>query len=302
MVKAYKIGTCFGCQKCLYCGIDLKVEICNCKKTAKPSRKNRTELVKNAFSRVFDPTTNSKQFDFMKIKNESFAYGYDLSKSFQFSFCTTCNSSYQRLANKKKKFNNSSQKIHTSKCVSQSAEETGIIDLEATSSEISHKTTTSSASIFHNGSKHSSNSETDEDNTELEIEINYKLSIKQTDGTLLPAKNYSVTITELDEFLLAIQNNITSLLQYEEIDANDYNVSFKSEKAQGAGTLLVDVRDFENFKSEYIKLVATKKVMLIFITMKKKEKIVDTKRKKKVILRYYYLLYFSKKLIINYFY
>ena len=90
MVKAYKIGTCFRCQKCLYCGIDLKVEICNCKKTVKPSRKNWTELVKNAFSRVFDSTSNPKQFDFIKIKNESFAYGYDLAKSFQFSFCSTC--------------------------------------------------------------------------------------------------------------------------------------------------------------------------------------------------------------------
>ena len=95
MVKTYKIGTCFRCQKCLYCGINLKVEICNCKKTDKPSRKNWTELVKNAFSRVFDPTSSSsKQVDFIKVKNEGFAYEYDLTKSFQVSFCTTCNSFY----------------------------------------------------------------------------------------------------------------------------------------------------------------------------------------------------------------
>ncbi|RGB25230.1 hypothetical protein C1646_772020 [Rhizophagus diaphanus] len=62
---------------------------------------------------------------------------------------------------------------------------------------------------------------------ELELEVNYKLVIKQADD--------------------------------KEINANDYNVSFKSEKAQGAGTLLVDVCDFENFKSEYIKLAAAKK-------------------------------------------
>jgi len=45
----------------------------------------------------------------------------------------------------------------------------------------------------------------------------------------------------------------------------------------------VDVHDFENFKSEYIKIATTKKVTLIFISMKKKEKILDTKQKKKVI-------------------
>jgi len=52
------------------------------------------------------------------------------------------------------------------------------------------------------------------------------------------------------------------------------------------------MRDFENFKSEYIKLAATKRVMLIFITIKKKEKLINTKQKKKVLdlLLFYYIL------------
>ncbi|RGB25427.1 hypothetical protein C1646_771742 [Rhizophagus diaphanus] len=75
------------------------------------------------------------------------------------------------------------------------------------------------------------------------------------------------------------ENKSDAELELEEINANDYNVSFKSEKAQGAGTLLVDVCDFENFKSEYIKLAAAKKVVLIFITMKKKEKLIKRKKK-----------------------
>ncbi|EXX69339.1 hypothetical protein RirG_097040 [Rhizophagus irregularis DAOM 197198w] len=96
------------------------------------------------------------------------------------------------------------------------------------------------------------------------MEIDYKLVIKQADGSALPAKNYSVTISELDEFLLAIQNNITALLKDDEINANDYNISFKSEKAQGA---------------EYVKLIAAKRTMLILVTMKKKEKLVKRKKK-----------------------
>ena len=79
-----------------------------------------------------------------------------------------------------------------------------------------------------------------------------------------------VTISELDEFLLAIQNNITTFLKDEDINANDYNVSFKSEKAQEAGTLLVDMYDFENFQSEYgpfaiEKGETAKKIKFIFI-------------------------------------
>jgi hypothetical protein len=286
----YRIGTCFGCQKCLYCGVDLQNKTCSCKKTTKPSRKNRTELVKYAYSRVFDPTSsNPDQLNFIKQKNEFFQYKCSLTTSIQLSFCSACNSSYQRKVISKKKLSNKSNSIEV-------AETEEIIDLEATSSEVSHETTTVSQSKSGYTSEQESE---DEDNSELEIEINYKLVIKQADGTSLPAKNYSVTISELDEFLLAIQNNIATLLLDKEIDANDYNVSFKSEKSPGAGTLLVDMHDFENFRSEYIRLATTKKIMLILITMKKKEKPVKRKKKVnlKVLLFFYYisLLYFFLK-------
>lgn len=221
----------------------------------KPTKKNRTDHVKNAYARAFNPkSSNSKQFDYVKNKNECFQYGYDLKRNIQFSLCTTCNSFYQRLSDSKSK---SSQRTGKS----EKTETTEVIDLEANSSEISTTITQSESAKI---SRHDSETD-DEDDAELEMEINYKLVIKQSDGSVLPAKNYLVTISELDEFLLAIQNNITSLLRYEEIDANDYNVSFKSEKAQGAGTLLVDVRDFENFKSEYIKLAAIKRLCLFLL-------------------------------------
>ncbi|PKC56583.1 hypothetical protein RhiirA1_470491 [Rhizophagus irregularis] len=229
--KKYKIGTCFGCQKCLYCGIDLIKETCKCKKT----------------------------LDFIKNKNECFQYGYNLTEIIQLSFCLTCNSSYQRLVSKntqnsKYTENNDSKKITEITVVSDSASNTI--------------------------SKHDGFSESKSEGDD-ELEINYKLLIKKADGTLLPAKNQSVTISELDEFLLAIQNNITSLLEDDEIYANDYGVSFRSEKGQGAGTLLIDTRNFKNFRSEYTKLVAAKRTMAIFITMKKKENEKPVKRKKK---------------------
>jgi|SRR5271154_244520 len=246
--KKYKIGTCFGCQKCLYCGIDLIKETCECKKTVKPTKTNRTALVKNAFPRVFNPNSSfdSKQFDFIKNKNECFQYGYDLTKNIQLSFCSACNSSYQRLITKNtqhtegKDSNDSNTKIIEASTI--------ILDDES------------------------------ESEVDIELEINYKLIIKKADGTLLPAKNQSVTISELDEFLLAIQNNVMTLLKDEKIYANDYSVSFRSEKGQGAGTLLIDAYDFKNFCSEYTKLIAAKKTMAIYITIKKKELV---KRKKK---------------------
>ena len=267
MNKNYRSGTCFGCQKCLYCGIDLKKDTCNCKKTIKPTRTNRTELVKHAFPRVFNPTTsNSKQFNFFKDKNEYFQYKFDLSKNIQVSFCSACNSAYQRLSSK---LSDDSSKSN----LKEGTEITEIIVLDdtTTSSKVSTNSTTPSevfTAVIQDEFKY--NNLEIEDDADLELEINYKLVIKQADGTTLPAKNYSVTISELDEFLFAIQKNIVTLLEDEEINANNYSVSFKSEKAQGTGTLLIDTYDFENFRSEYIKLAATKRTMVIFTTVKKK--------------------------------
>src|SRR5438034_2566148 len=99
--EKYKIGVCFGCQKCLYCEINLKKDICKCRKTVKPTRTNRTVQVKTAYLRMFNPTSsNPKQLNFIKSKNECFQYEYDLKKNIQLSFCSTCNSSYQRLSSK----------------------------------------------------------------------------------------------------------------------------------------------------------------------------------------------------------
>ncbi|CAG8732832.1 1883_t:CDS:2 [Rhizophagus irregularis] len=75
---------------------------------------------------------------------------------------------------------------------------------------------------------------------DLETGFSEVSTVTQTDGSALLAKNYLVIISELDEFLLAIQNNITVLLKDDKINANNYNISFKSEKTQEAGTLLVD--------------------------------------------------------------
>ncbi|GET00571.1 hypothetical protein GLOIN_2v1844088 [Rhizophagus clarus] len=176
-------------------------------------------LLASILTSVFSPISDPKQIDFIKNKNDSFAYGFDLAKGFQFSFCSTCNSSYQYLSDKKSKSN---KKVHTSENVIQLEENIEIINVESTT-EISQESTMSDGSTFYNKSKCSNLETENEDSTELEIEVNYKLSIKKADGTSLPAKNYS------------------------------------SEKTQEAGTLLVDVHDFENFKSEYTKLVAAKK-------------------------------------------
>src|SRR5947209_6507057 len=75
----------------------------------KPTRTNRITFVKSAFPRVFNPTSSSSsQLNFIKNKNECFQYGYNLTKNIKFSFCLTCNSSYQCLSSKSSKLSDKS--------------------------------------------------------------------------------------------------------------------------------------------------------------------------------------------------
>src|SRR5205085_776328 len=150
-----------------------KKDIYNCKKTIKPTKKNRTDHVKNAYARAFNPnSSNSKQLNYVKSKNECFQYGYNLKKNIQISLCTTCNSFYQRLSDSKSKSSQKSEK-------SEKTETTEVIDLEANSSEISTIITQSESTKI---SKYDSETD-DEDDAELEMEISYKLVIKQADGS-----------------------------------------------------------------------------------------------------------------------
>ncbi|CAG8808569.1 25634_t:CDS:1, partial [Dentiscutata erythropus] len=38
----YRRGTCLSCRKCMYCGIDLQQEKCDCNLSEVPHKNNRT--------------------------------------------------------------------------------------------------------------------------------------------------------------------------------------------------------------------------------------------------------------------
>jgi hypothetical protein len=53
--RNYQIGVCFMCQLCMYCGVDLTSNNCNCDKIIKPTKKNRTVEVPNFRNLVYKP-------------------------------------------------------------------------------------------------------------------------------------------------------------------------------------------------------------------------------------------------------
>ncbi|RIA99650.1 hypothetical protein C1645_811233 [Glomus cerebriforme] len=124
-----------------------------------------------------------------------------------------------------------------------------IIDLEATFSEVS-------IIIIQSKSK-CNNSETEnKSDAELELEVNYKFVIKQVDGVILLAKNYSVTISELDEFLLAIQNNITKSNSDNEeaiCDESIPKINNNNKVSKISDIFILDQRIAKNVTEHYLK-------------------------------------------------
>ncbi|CAB5160602.1 unnamed protein product [Rhizophagus irregularis] len=90
--RKYQIGTCFTCQKCLYCEKDLTFENCHCNKYEKPTKNNRTAKVRGYRGLCYD-TSNAQPFlkEFMKKSNLKFGYKVNLATSFYCSLCTALN-------------------------------------------------------------------------------------------------------------------------------------------------------------------------------------------------------------------
>src|SRR5215212_5733512 len=100
MSPIYKIGTCYNCQKCLYCFVELPQEICNCDLTKKPSRTSanidRSKKGHQVYNRHVTNTIHSAQLTFLQEANIKFEYGSNFNIDFDISLCVACNSKYER--------------------------------------------------------------------------------------------------------------------------------------------------------------------------------------------------------------
>lgn len=285
----YKRGTCFGCRKCLFCGVDLQNQKCKCKIFKPPNRKNRTAVVKHAYTRIFNPDWAEDQVSFIQEKTLKYNYSISLKKDFNFSLCSRCNSTLLRLKKPKSSSIAKTTKTFNLQESLNTQPEPEVYDLTVAEEE--------STFNVKNSESDDENSEEDkfsaDDGEDFEYEFQYGVFIK-LNGKLQPAKWYKATVSGIDEFLAEIHTNVVSLTQNESIEARDYHVAFKSEKAIGAGTQLADAQDFQKFCLDYNKLSARNINMGIFITIEPQD-LNKKKRKKKV--RYIFILNFI--LILN---
>lgn len=251
-LKEYFIGTCLGCKKCLYCGDELSIRkrMCSCDKTIKPSKKNRTDKVKVAYSRVFTPNLSSKQCEYIKSTVTRFNYSLDLSTKFNFTLCSSCHSYFQR-QKKSVTTNDSSNPLENND---------DCIILDESDDDTKHEF------------------EVDEKSETKQITISFNLIIKSSTGPSLPSKWLKVEASSLDDVLADVHHYVGKLTGDKGIMHSDYSLSFKPEKSGGVGAQLEDMQDYKKFLLDYQKLVDKKKNMSIIAFLKKK------KEKRKVIL------------------
>ncbi|PKK69192.1 hypothetical protein RhiirC2_781317 [Rhizophagus irregularis] len=250
----YKRGTCFGCQKCLYCGVDLQQQKCKCKTSTIPNKKNRTTAV--------NPDWTKDKFSFIQEKALKYNYSINLKNTFNLSLCSKCNNTLSRLTPKNSKNIKSIVKptetlpnLEVSQNTQLKPEVYDLTILDGASTQNSLETLESDKNSEDNAYS------ADDD---FEYEFQYGIFIK-LDGKLQPAKWYKVVVSGIDEFLAEIHTNVVTLTQKESIEACDYHVAFKSEKALGAGTQLVDAQDFQKFCLDYFKFKKRNTNMGIFI-------------------------------------
>lgn len=279
--REYKIGTCYSCQKCLYCSINLATDEneCICDKTLKPTnskRKTQPSFVRNG---VYNPNTcHSVLATLLHFSNDLYGYNSDFSKRFNFTLCAKCNSKLTRDQNTYKK--NEENKSNCQKL------------------EVKNRPEQSYNQILTNKKKKTTTIQSGK-SFELDNELNsdatfcFKLIIKTPDLTK-PAKAITLgkkpdDYYEFEDLILQRVCETVGLLV-----RGEYELSYKAEKGTGTGTILEEEEDFEEFIKEYYRLASSNKVLLITVTVQKKE----TTTRKKVFYNFDYFIYLLLLLII----
>jgi hypothetical protein len=280
--RSYEIGTCFFCMKCMYCAKNLKETTCNCNKSVKPNKNNRTKEVK--FYRSCSYFLNNGDDTYTKSVQESvtkFGYEIDLNKSFNYTLCSSCNGKTYR--KKKKLINNSS------------------IDLESPANSLPSSATNSiptSPSTTYNDlpipeteesllpdsplnpfpssfDKSDILSTFNSNSLSLSHEqFKFKLQIKNNNVSSQPS---SLVVMEERPFdLYALKEKICEILdeKYGLMNYGEFKMIYKAENSYGAGNWLDNENEFKEFLNYYDKLKKTTKMVLIIINVQSKRKVI----------------------------
>ena len=236
--RNYQIGTCFSCQMCMYCATDLTSNNCNCDKTIKPTRKNRTKEVPNFRILSYKPDIAHEVIkNTLSSCNQKYGYKLNMELQHNIVLCSACNSKINRevkAADKDKKF------------------------IIISSSPI-------------NESPQSSTPITTPTITPTPSEFKLRISIKQNKQVLpFVVVNFDLENPSFISFRDKLEQYISE--QVGLIYRNEYTLAYKSHSESGAGTLLDNDEAFDEFLKDYQNITAGNKKVVIIVILKEVSK------------------------------
>ena len=295
----YLLGTCYSCQKCLYCFEFPQQNPCKCNKNKQPTRTKYPKRGQQIYQRSFTPdlsfpTANKYLFD----ANIKFGYNSNFEKPFSYTFCSTCNSQIQRYRGADKKAQQIQKKENDDNIIALdgSSNEKEVVNVnekkEDPSNEREVDYVNKEDQIFSLVSSDYSEEENgdydveEEEDSDLE-EIKVQIIVKSKNIKDPTAKTLSIEPVNYNKFIEKINLVVQKSLR-KKVMSKDYMISYKAVNARGPSNELEDELDFQEFISEYKRVILAGKKMSIIVVVR------DNKTKKKKSHRKVKSFYYSK--------
>ncbi|CAB5292799.1 unnamed protein product [Rhizophagus irregularis] len=245
MTHEYLPANCYTCKKCLIC---FTLDTCKCDKSVKPTRVGNPQRGQQIYSRVFTP-------------NEELNFNIP----FSFTFCSTCNSKFQRLKGNDKLAKR--KDIYTKKKKILAKKEEKILE------KSTNKMNSISIDVEDTKSSDLVDGEDEDDISEFsEVEdygidqIKLQIAIEKKGKKTSTSKTITIKPVEYITVIEGINNAVQKALKNRNIKPADYSMSYKAVNARGPSSTLEDKLDFNEFIEDYKKIIAAgKKVSIIIV-------------------------------------
>lgn len=304
----YLLGTCYTCKKCLYCFQPPQRTLCKCKKDKQPARVSNPKRGWQIYQRVFIPNQPLQiANEFLFTANTKFDYNSNFQEKFSYTFCTSCNSKFQRLRNKERSNN---KKIQTNdelvnkldKDYDKKFQTNDKLDEDEFNKDCEYNSEENNSNE-ENDDGESSNSEKDvtgerdiediseeeEDNSVEEVKV--QIVIKKNNDKKMPiAKTLTVQPVSYENVMRKINSLVQKTLE-KSVKPTNYTISYKAVNARGPPHELEDELDFQEFLDEYKKIVSIGKKMSVTVIVKDSSVKKNSKKKHSKVRFLFYKYY-----------
>ncbi|PKY60667.1 hypothetical protein RhiirA4_431290 [Rhizophagus irregularis] len=287
----YLPGTCYTCQKCLQCFELSQKNPCSCQKN-KLIRVKKPQHGQQTYQRAFTPNQFLPKLNqFLFDIDAKFGYNSNFNEYFSYSSCSACNSKLQRLkeSDKKvqseaaKKANNNHKKTRSNnnELVGSDVRNRNIkkrndnnykkrnedvIEIDKSDEDEDNKYDDEINGDNDNNEESGNKNEGDYDDDVIN-EIKIQIVVKNEDTKSPIAKTLFIQPVNYKNVMNKI-NSVVQKILGKNIKSSDFIISYKAINARGPSNTLKDQLDFQEFISEYQRVISSGKKMSVIVAIK----------------------------------